>query len=248
MRYSHYELFDAGNVDDEGNPIDPNSPRAHYNKGNALFHVDSSFNPRRASWSLLRAVKLPPAGTGGETEFADSRTAWDELDGDLKKELLERDLVGAHTLVHSRKLGSPEFFKDMDPWSQPMMRHKIVQKHEPSGRMNLYLSTHCHHLETPDGKVLPEEESAALFKRLLDHVTRPKNVMSVNWYDEGDVVAWDNTCTMHRATGGSFEGKYVRDVRRTTVHDDSSTAWGMNQGQEALGFNLQQTLSGTKAS
>jgi len=44
---------------------------------------------------------------------------------------------------------------------------------------------------------------------------------------------------MHRATGGSFEGKFVRDMRRTTVHDDSSTAWGLNAGQEARGFNLQ---------
>lgn len=33
---------------------------------------------------------------------------------------------------------------------------------------------------------------------------------------------------MHRAMGGSFEGKYVRDMRRATVHDSSSTAWGLN--------------------
>jgi alpha-ketoglutarate-dependent 2,4-dichlorophenoxyacetate dioxygenase len=247
LRYTHYELFDAGNVDEEGNPIDPDSPRAHYNKGNALFHVDSSFNPRRASWSLLRAIKLPPPGMGGETEFVDSRTAWDELDEGLKKELLERDLVGAHTLLHSRKLGSPDFFADLVPESEPMMRHKIVQTHEPSGRTNLYLSTHCHHLETSDCKPLPEGESEALFKRLLEHVTRPRYIMSINWLNDGDMVAWDNTAVMHRATGGSFEGKFVRDVRRTTVHDDSSTAWGLNAGQEARGFNLQKALGDGKA-
>ncbi|KAH7386933.1 hypothetical protein DE146DRAFT_680775 [Phaeosphaeria sp. MPI-PUGE-AT-0046c] len=231
LRYTHYELFDAGNVDEEGNAIDPDSPRTHYNKGNALFHVDSSFNPRRASWSLLRAVKLPPPGMGGETEFADSRTAWDELDEGLKKELLDRDLVGAHTLLHSRKLGSPEFFADLVPESEPMMRHKIVQTHEPSG--------HC--------KPLPEGESEALFKKLLDHVTQSKYVMSINWLNVGDLVAWDNTGVMHRATGGAFEGKYVRDVRRTTVHDDSSTAWGLNTGQEARGFNLQKAMGDGKA-
>lgn len=184
---------------------------------------------------------------GGETEFADSRTAWDELDEELKKELLERDLVGAHTLLHSRKLGSPAFFADLVPESEPMMRHRIVQTHEPSGRTNLYLSTHCHHLETKDCEPLPEGESAALFKRLLDHVTQPKYVMSVDWLNEGDMVAWDNTGSMHRATGGSFEGKFVRDVRRTTVHDDSSTAWGLNAGQEARGFNLQKAAGVGKA-
>ncbi|KAH7074590.1 hypothetical protein BKA63DRAFT_316510 [Paraphoma chrysanthemicola] len=246
MRYSHYSLFDAGNVDEEGNPIDPDSPRAHYNKGNALFHVDSSFNPRRASWSLLRAVKLPPPGMGGETEFADSRTAWDELDPSLKQELLDRDLIGAHTLLHSRKLGSPAFFADLDPLSQPMSRHKILQQHTPSGRMNLYLSTHCHHLETSSCEPLLAAESAALFQRLLEHVTQPKYVMSVDWLNEGDMVAWDNTCVMHRATGGSYEGKFVRDVRRTTVHDSSPTAWGLNEGMQARGFELQKTMGDGK--
>ena len=244
LRYKHFELFDAGNVDEEGNVIHPDAPRAHYNKGNGLFHVDSSFNPRRASWSLLRATKLPPPGMGGETEFADSRTAFEELDEDLKKDLLAKDYIGAHTLLHSRKTGSPAFFADLDPTSQPMTRHRLVQTHEPSGRKNLYIAAHCHHLETDAGP-LPEKESSALLKKLMNHVTQPKYVMSVDWLNEGDMVAWDNTCVLHRATGGSFEGKYVRDVRRTTVHDDSPTAWGLNAGREARGFNLQNVMSTT---
>lgn len=246
LRYDHYELFDAGNVDENGGPIAADSARSHYNKGNAIFHVDSSFNPRRANWSLLRAVKLPPPGHGGETEFADSRTAWDELDEDLKKQLLEKDYIGAHTLLHSRKQGSPEYFKDLDPTSQPMTRHKLLQTHEPSGRKNIYISGHCHHLETKDGPI-PEAESAALLKKLIDHVTQPKYVLAVDWEGESDMVAWDNTCVMHRATGGSFEGKYVRDMRRTTVHDDSSTAWGLNAGQEAMGFNYLNAAGDKKA-
>jgi alpha-ketoglutarate-dependent 2,4-dichlorophenoxyacetate dioxygenase len=237
LRYKHLELFDASNVDEEGLIIQPDAPRAHYNKGNGLFHVDSSFNPRRASWSLLRAVKLPPPGMGGNTEFADSRTAWDELDEELKKELEGKDYIGAHTLLHSRKQGSPEYFKDLDPTSQPMAKHKILQIHEPSGRKTLYIAAHCHHLETASGPI-PEEESERLLKRLMQHVTQPKYVVSVEWLNDGDMVAWDNTCVMHRATGGTFSGKYVRDVRRTTVHDDSSTAWGMNNGMEARGFDV----------
>ncbi|ORY16079.1 hypothetical protein BCR34DRAFT_597884 [Clohesyomyces aquaticus] len=242
LRYTHFELFDAGNVDENGDPIHPDSPRSHYNKGNALFHVDSSFNPRRASWSLLRAVELPPPGTGGETEFADSRTAFDELDDALKQQLLEKDYIGAHTLLHSRKNGSPEFFKELDPTSEPMTRHKLVQTHEPSGRKTFYIAAHCHHLETADGP-LPEEESTTLLNKLMAHVTQPKYVLSVDWFNEGDMVAWDNTCVMHRATGGSFEGKFRRDMRRTTVHDNSPTAWGLNEGQEATGFNLQKAMA-----
>ena len=48
----------------------------------------------------------------------------------------------------------------------------------------------------------------------------------------------DNTAVMHRAAGGSFEGKHVRDLRRTTVHDASNTAWGLNEKADTRpGFN-----------
>jgi alpha-ketoglutarate-dependent 2,4-dichlorophenoxyacetate dioxygenase len=42
----------------------------------------------------------------------------------------------------------------------------------------------------------------------------------------------DNTCVMHKAAGGSFAGKYVRDMRRATLLDSSSTAWGLNPQKE----------------
>ncbi|EXJ62758.1 alpha-ketoglutarate-dependent 2,4-dichlorophenoxyacetate dioxygenase [Cladophialophora yegresii CBS 114405] len=227
-RYGHYELFDAGNIDDQGGVLDPNSPRAHYGKGNALFHVDSSFNPRRASFSLLRAVHIPPPGNGGNTDFADSRTAWDELDPEFQKELLEKDYTVNHSIAQSRKLGSPEFFKDLDPTNGGVMaRHRLIQTHEPSGRRNIYIAAHSHSIEG-----LPKEESDALIKKLLDHVTQKKYTTSVEWKNPSDMIIWDNRCTLHRANGGTFEGKYKRDLRRTTVHDDSSTAWGLNEKQD----------------
>jgi len=51
----------------------------------------------------------------------------------------------------------------------------------------------------------------------------------LQWTENSDLLLWDNTCVMHRATGGSFEGKYARDMRRATVHDASSQAWGLNE-------------------
>jgi len=42
---------------------------------------------------------------------------------------------------------------------------------------------------------------------------------------------WETRCVQHRAAGGTFEGRYKRDLRRTTVHDDSPTAWGLNSNE-----------------
>ena len=125
---------------------------------------------------------------------------------------------------HSRKVAAPEAFADINPLDYPMGRHKIVQRHEPSGRMNLYIAAHIHHIEG-----LEPEKSQELFNQLFNHATQDKYTVEIPWESPGDLVIWDNTCTMHRAIGGSFQGRYKRDMRRTTVHDASSQAWGLNE-------------------
>ncbi|CAH0045273.1 unnamed protein product [Clonostachys solani] len=223
-RLKYHELFDVSNVELDGSILDPLSPRAQANKGNSSFHVDSSFNPRRAGYSLLLAHELPPRGTGGSTEFADTRAAWDDLVEAKKSALLEADYIACHSILHSKKLAAPEHFAHIEPADYPMGRHKLAQKHEASGRMNLYLAAHIHHIEG-----ISSEKSQALFDELFSHATQAKYRITIDWEDVGDLVIWDNTCTMHRAMGGEFANKYRRDMRRATVHDDSTQAWGLNE-------------------
>ncbi|KAH0425847.1 hypothetical protein CcaCcLH18_10716 [Colletotrichum camelliae] len=209
-RLKYDELFDVGNMEADGSLVDPASPR----------------------YSLLLSHELPPPGVGGNTEFCDTRAAWDDLDENFKKELLEKNYVACHSILHSKKLAAPEHFARFEPADYPMGRHRLVQRHERSGRMNLYLAMHVHHIEG-----LGAEESKELFEKLFAHATQDKYRVMVEWKDVGDLVIWDNTATMHRAVGGEFAYKYRRDMRRATVHDDSSQAWGLNehtdQGQEA---------------
>lgn len=105
-----------------------------------------------------------------------------------------------------------------------MSRHRLVQRHEPSGRMTMYVASHLHHIEGLD-----PAESKKLFNLLYEHAQQPRYVMEVEWKQPGDLVVWDNTCVMHRAMGGAFAHKYKRDMRRVTVHDGSSQAWGLNE-------------------
>ena len=125
-RYDYYELFDAGNVDGDGKVLSVDSARHHYGRGNAFFHIDSSFNPRRASYSLLKAAVLPPPNTVGNTEFADSRTAFETLPEELRERLVREDYVGVNSLHHSRKRGSPEYFADLKPEDYNMHRQYVL--------------------------------------------------------------------------------------------------------------------------
>jgi len=239
-RLPYEELFDLSNLEPDGSIIQPDTKRDATGRGNGLFHVDSSFNPRRAGYSLLRAHKLPPKGTGGSTEFADTRAAWDALPVAKKQELIDKDYVLGHSLWYSRKKGAPEsaHLRDIDPKAFFISRHRLLQTHEPSGRRNLYIASHAMQVEDPEnplpttgppGKLLTDIHGRQIIDQIWTWCQRPEFVMTVEWENDGDLIVWDNTCVMHRAGEGTFHGKYERDMRRATVHDGSSWAWGLNE-------------------
>lgn len=89
----------------------------------------------------------------------------------------------------------------------------------------MYIASHVHHLEGPESV----EKMQVLFSELYTHATQEKYVVEIPWSQPGDLIIWDNTCTMHRAVGGPFLRKHKRDMRRATVHDSSSQAWGLNE-------------------
>lgn len=179
------ELFDVSNLDDDGNIVSTDSLRYQLGLGNSLFHVDSAFNPRRAGYSILRAHQLPPKGTGGSTAFADTRTAYTDLDNETKETI--KDMVVAHSLWHSRRLAAPdcEYLKGMIPEEHFMGRHKLVQVHEASGRMNLYIAHHAHHIEG-----LNKGKGQELIRSLLDHASQDKYTFEVEWQNVGDIIIW----------------------------------------------------------
>jgi len=121
------ELFDAGNLDASGNIL-VDERRRLYNKGSALWHTDSSFNPHRSAYSPLLARGVPPAG--GNTELADMRAADDALP-DAMKERID-DAVAEHWLWHSRRLAGYPQPTEAERQAKPPAQHKLVQAHAGS--------------------------------------------------------------------------------------------------------------------
>lgn len=179
------QLWDVGNIEVDGKVVGTDSIRHQIGRGNGLFHVDCSYNPRRAGFSMLRAHELPPPGTGGGTAFADTRAAYEGLDAATKERI--GDLVLAHSLWHSRRLGAAdsEMMQQIRPEDHAMARHRLVQSHEPSGRMNLYIAWHAHHV---DGWT--REESQPVIEELLRHASQDKYTFQVDWKNNGDLIIW----------------------------------------------------------
>ena len=210
-RLERTELADISNLDGDGKVLDVNAKRRLDWLANRLWHTDASFRAVPGALSLLYAHVIPDEG--GDTEFADLRAAYDALPDGTKKQL--DGLVAIHSIWHSRGQLDVTQYTAEELANLPPVPQRVVRTHPGSHRKTLYLAAHASHIEgmpVPDGRLLLMD--------LMEHATRPQFVHAHKWR-EGDLVIWDNRCTMHRAR--PFDTTKVRDLRRVTTRDVAST-------------------------
>jgi alpha-ketoglutarate-dependent 2,4-dichlorophenoxyacetate dioxygenase len=206
------ELADISNLDRDSKIFRRDDRRRMFNLGNQLWHSDSSFRAVPAKYSLLSARAIPR--TGGNTEFADMRAAYDALDDETKAEV--EDLVCEHSLMYSRGiLGFADFEEDEKAAFAPV-RQRLVRTHPVTGRKSLFLASHA-------GTIVgwPMPEARAFLRDLTEHATQRQFVYAHEWHQH-DLVMWDNRQLMHRARRYR-ETEEVRDMRRTTIAGDGPT-------------------------
>jgi alpha-ketoglutarate-dependent 2,4-dichlorophenoxyacetate dioxygenase len=210
------EIGDISNLDEEGRLRARDDRKRLDSLGNRIWHTDASYMPVPVVLGMLHAVAVPPPGPlgGGETEFADMRAAYDALPDETKGAI--DALVAEHDVFWSRgQIGFGDFLPG-EREKYPPSRQRLVRHHPGSGRKTLYLSAHASHIigwPVPEGRIL-------LYDLNL-HATRPEFVYSHKWR-VGDLVIWDNRCTMHR--GRPYDDSHPRDLRRATTLDLASTS------------------------
>lgn len=198
------EILVISNVVKDGKPV------GALGNNEATWHTDTWFYERPPSAAVLRGVQVPE--TGGRTCFLSTYHAYDTLPDDLKATVEGRQMF--HQDVYDKtgrlRLGREKpRSADFREWHGVV--HPIVRTHGETGRKCLYLGG------TAD-KVwivgMPLDESDEIVGRLWDHVTSSPNVFVQDW-DPGDVVIWDNRCTMHRRD--ALDAEAIRIMHRTTI-------------------------------
>jgi alpha-ketoglutarate-dependent 2,4-dichlorophenoxyacetate dioxygenase len=207
-RWNNDALVDISNLDETGEILDTYSRRRMYSLGNRLWHTDASFNDPRGRYSMLHAREVP--AVGGDTEFADLRAAYDSLDDGMKAMI--EGLSAHHSVMHSRAFLGFEDFTAEEAERLKGAVHPLVHTIPGSGRKSLYIASHASKIidwPVPDGRLLLLE--------LRDHAVQ-KQLRYTHRWTVGDLVIWDNRCTMHR--GLPYEDtKYRRELRRVTTLD-----------------------------
>jgi len=163
----------------------------------AHWQTDDSYKAVPCALTMLYGVEVPE--TGGDTQFINMYAAYDNLPAAMKDRIAGLRVI--HTYDSSRKGTRIAKRTAADMARMPPVSHPLVRTHPETGRQALYLNPN--RMEQVDG--LARAESDALLDALITHAIQPQYQYRHHWR-AGDIVIWDNRCTMHKANADYPEG------------------------------------------
>ena len=201
----HPEIYVVSNVIENGAPI------GSLGAGEAVWHTDMSYLEMPPKASMLYALETPP--DGGNTYFCNMYAAFDSLTAEL------RQRIAGLTVKHDGTYNSGGYLRQGmsavdDPMTSPGVYHPLVTTHPDTGRRGLYLGRRRNAYIGG----LPLAGSEALLDELWHYASRDEISWRHHW-EPGDLVLWDNRCTMHRRD--PFDPSTRRILHRTQVKGES---------------------------
>jgi alpha-ketoglutarate-dependent taurine dioxygenase len=190
--------------------LDPKkNPNAEYLRGTFAWHIDGAQDDVPAKATMLSAHAI--AAIGGDTEFASTYAAYEDLTDEAKEDLARLRIL--HSFEASQRLVTPDPSpEELARWREKTDKeHPLVWRHR-SGRRSLVIGASASHVVGMD-----PVEGKALLDELLAQATAPDRVYRHEW-TVGDLVIWDNTGVLHRAC--SYDPSSSREMHRTTMSGD----------------------------
>jgi alpha-ketoglutarate-dependent sulfate ester dioxygenase len=190
--------------------LDPSkNASAEYLHATFHWHIDGCTPdgdecPQMATLLSAKAV----SDYGGETEFASTYAAYDDLNDDEQRRLL--GLRAAYSLEASQRKVHPEPSEEqLAQWRRrKVSQFPLVWTHQ-DGRRSLVIGASADHVVG-----MEPDASRALLDDLLAGATRPERVYRHHW-SVGDTVIWDNRGVLHRAL--PYDPGSSREMLRTTI-------------------------------
>jgi taurine dioxygenase len=194
------------NVRKDGKPI------GSLPDGEMMFHSDTPYFERPCKATVLYAMEVP--SRGGNTLFGNSYKAAATLPDNIKRRLA--GLKAMQVYEHGTTVKVKDRY-DRDNF--PHYAHPVFRRHSATGKSSLFVSE----LMTEEIIGLPADESDAILQLLFAHQRKPEFVYEHVW-QPGDLIIWDNRCTIHART--DFPPEERRMLRRLTIQDDQPVVPG----------------------
>ena len=201
-----------------GEIIELDSQRMRTNVGNEAWHTDSTYWPISSKCAMLTAHTVPD--TGGETELADTRDAYEDLSLEMKARI--EHLSAFHSTQYSQANDVGDFPEQAEGtiYHGEAYLRPLVKVHPETGKKNLFIGRHAFGIPG-----LTRTESRSLLKELMDFVvSEPKRVYQHKW-QEGDLLFWDNRALLHRACAYDYREARVMIATRVAGDKKSELAY-----------------------
>jgi taurine dioxygenase len=182
----------------------------HPDRGTLFWHTDGSWRERTGQATMMYSEIVPPQG--GETEFADMYAAYDNLSSEMKQRIEGKRAIHNLDFSRTRRHGEDPMTAEQKA-KVPPIAHPIVRTHPETGRKAIFLGDHAQEIEGMD-----YDEGRALIEELNRLITPQDQVYTHTWRPR-ECMAWDNRCTLHRATGFD-EARHAGVMRRCTISGD----------------------------
>jgi alpha-ketoglutarate-dependent taurine dioxygenase len=194
--------------------LDPDvNPLAEILKGTFNWHLDGTYDkiPQKATTLTAKVVAM----SGGQTEFASTYAAYENLPEDTKKRIDGLKVIHTFEAAQKGVIDNPSE-KQLAAWRRLPPNEVSLVWQRRDGRRSLVLGSTADHIAGLDA-----DESRALLDELLDWSTQERFRYTHEWA-EGDLVVWDNTGLLHRAL--PYAASSRRTLHRTTMHGDEAFA------------------------
>jgi taurine dioxygenase len=176
--------------------------------GEMHFHSDQCYREKPIKASMLFAIEIP--SQGGDTLFLNMYRAYEDLPAALKTRVEGRKALNAYNYDSTTRDGNAE---SLDLTSFPNYMQPIVRTHPDTGRKALFVNR----LMTWSVEGMDDKEGGALLASLFAHIEQDRFIYAHKWR-LGDLVLWDNRCTLHART--DFSDKERRLLRRHAIQGE----------------------------
>ena len=166
------------------------------NLGNETWHTDSTYKPIASKCAMLSAVIIPEEG--GNTEFADQRSAYAGLDAETKARIANLGAYHSTNFSQANDLGDFPVSNGEGVYGtvyhgEAYLR-PLVKVHPETHVPNLFVGRHAFGIPG-----LTRKDSRALLKTLIDFVVGDERRVYAHRWTPGDTILWDNRFVLHRA-------------------------------------------------
>jgi len=182
------------------------------NNFGGIWHSDTLYLDEPPMASMLVAREIPPVG--GDTEFANMYSAWEQLPPELQQIIEHLTVVNRSDLADVSKTRSDRLADPGQPTRQAYQsEHPAVRTHPETGRKALYVNiAHTSHFVG-----MTEAESRPILEAIFEHQIQPQFVWRLTW-KPGMLTLWDNRCLLHNPIN-DYDG-HRRLMHRITLAGD----------------------------